>query len=76
MCVASQPNRWRTAGIFFDDATIAAHLGASAPAANGGVEEFVFAGPVPGCSRKGLEDGTAEPIILYRLFLDPSGPLN
>ena len=74
--MASYPNRWRTAGIFFNDAMIGARTGASAPAATSGIEEFVFAGPVPGCSRKGLEDGKAEPIILYRLFLDPSGPLN
>ena len=74
--MASNPNRWRTAGIFLDDAPIGARTVVSASVANNGVEEFVIAGPVPGCSRKGLEDGKAEPIILYRLFLDPSGPLN
>jgi hypothetical protein len=74
--VASYPNNWRTAGIFFDGATICGRKSVPAPAANCGVVDFVFAGPVPGYSRKGLEDGTAEPIILYRLFLDPSGPLN
>jgi hypothetical protein len=74
--VASHPNRWRIAGVFLDDATIGSPAGVSRPTADNGVEEFVIAAPVPGCSRKGLEDGKAEPIILYRLFLDPSGPLN
>ncbi len=76
MCVASYPNRWRSTGVFFEGATLRAQRGVSALAGNNGVEEFVIAAPVPGCSRKGFEDGKAEPIILYRLFLDPSGPLN
>lgn len=74
--MASHPNRWRTAGVFLDDATIGDRADASRQTANNGVEEIVIAAPLPGCSRRGLEDGTAEPIILYRLLLDSSGPLN
>jgi hypothetical protein len=65
--VALHSNRWRTPGALFDDATIRVHTG---------VEEFMIAAPVPGCGRKGLEDGKAEPIILCRLYLDSSGRLN
>lgn len=54
----------------------AAREGVAAPAANCGAEEFVIAAPLPGCARNGLWDGKAEPIVLYRLFVDPSGPLN
>jgi hypothetical protein len=76
MRVASQTNRWWTAGVFLDDAATCAHRSLPGTAASSSLEEFLISGPVPGCSRKGLEDGKAEPIILYRLFLDPSGPLN
>ena len=54
----------------------AAPEGIATPTENSGVEEFVMAAPLPGCARGGLWDGKAEPVVLYRLFLDSRGPFN
>ena len=50
--------------------------GLRAPAANSGIEEFTIAAPIPGCAGKGLWDGKANPMIVFRLFLDSREPLN
>lgn len=50
--------------------------GLRAPAATSGTEEFTIAAPIPGCAGNGLWDGKANPMIVFRLFLDSSEPLN
>jgi hypothetical protein len=50
--------------------------GLGAPAANHGTEEFTIATPIPGCGGTGMWDGKANPMIVFRLFLDASEHLN
>jgi hypothetical protein len=50
--------------------------GLGEPAANSGTEEFTIAAPIPGCAGDGPWDGKANPMIVLRLFLDSSEPLN
>jgi hypothetical protein len=50
--------------------------GPGAPAANCGSEELTIAPPIPGCGGKGIWDGKANPMIVFRLFLDASEHLH
>ena len=50
--------------------------GLGAPAAKCGIEEFTIATPIPGCGGNGIWDGKANPMIVFRLFLDASEHLN